>query len=221
MIVCGVCGKRMNANPERGRRTYRCSSRDTASGACGSARVPGDDVETWVWDEIATILRDPETVAAELRRRREAGVDSTLAADLDAARRALAKLETQGERLIRRFREADDDNFPWDLVQREIAHVEAEKKQLQAAVVELEQQIAQQDAALNQLDALMTYCATAARNLEWFGFAEKRIALEALAVRVLGNGRDWRLHGSIPVGDPAGVVAQSSCSQGRRARARR
>ena len=103
------------------------------------------------------------------------------------------------ERLLRSFAAAENDSFPVELVQREVSRLEQEKTQVRATVAELERRIAQQDSALDQVEALSAYCERVARNIDTFGFEEKRLALEALGVRVVANGRDWQLHGTIPL----------------------
>ena len=59
LMVCASCGRKLRSSPEHGRRTYRCASRETPAGPCGAPRVPADEVERWVWDEVAAILQDP------------------------------------------------------------------------------------------------------------------------------------------------------------------
>jgi len=213
-IFCAVCGRRMYSTPERSRRTYRCSSRETPAGACGGQRVPAQDVEAWVWEQLAAILRDPSIIAAELQRQRDEGPDPTLGGDLGSAQRMLAKLTKQQERLVRRLREADDDQFPWEIVEREIRSIEQEKRQWQQTIEEIEASLQQQQTTVHRLDTLAAYCAAVAGKLSAFDFAEKRLAFEALGVRVDASGnvltRDWRLSGSIPI-ENAGVLTHSCC----------
>jgi hypothetical protein len=52
---------------------------------------------------------------------------------------------------------------------------------------------------VEQLDALQSYCARVAQNLETFGFAAKWLALESLGICVVASGREWSLRGSIPL----------------------
>jgi site-specific DNA recombinase len=218
VIFCAVCGSRMYANPEHGRLTYRCSSRDKASGACGGKRVNGGDIERWAWGEIETILRDPDTIVAEVERRRASGPDATLTTSRDATARLLAKLDRQRERLVRRYAEADDDSFPWELVEREIVRVEADRRQAQATLAEIDARIAAQAQAIVQLDTLRDYCDRVGAHLDVADFATKRNAIEALIERIDANGRDWTLIGSIPLHGRAGVVSHSSSDCGRRPR---
>jgi hypothetical protein len=95
-----------------------------------------------------------------------------------------------------------DDDFPLDLVKQQITTAERERERWQATIAELEARMAREHLQVEQLDALQAYCARVAQNLETFGFAEKRLALEALGICVVASGREWSLRGSIPLGPP-------------------
>jgi hypothetical protein len=212
MVYCGVCQRRMYGGIESkaGARSYRCASRDTASGACGGARVPADAVEQWAWDEVSSIVRDPERIAAEVRRRQEEGPDATLISDRETAQKRLTAITRKQAEYMRRYSDDTSCAFPWELVEREVKRLEAEKAQWSATLAELDARIAQQELAREQLEALHEYCARVAYNLDDFGFAEKRLALEALDVRVSGNARTWNISGSIPIDDTAGAMSTTS-----------
>jgi hypothetical protein len=150
--------------------------------------VPAEALEVWVWDQIAAVLQDPSIITAQLARQRAEGPDPVLVADRAAAQQRLAKLDRQQARLMRQFREADDDGFPWELVKREIATVEEEKRHLQAALTDMDRRLAAAEVAVRQWEELTTYCTRVAQNLTRFDFAEKRVALDAMAIRVMANG---------------------------------
>ena len=108
----------------------------------------------------------------------------------------LAKTEKQRDRLVRRFADADDDSgVPWELLEREVARLESERRSLVAALADIDARLAQQEATTIQLDAVHDYCATVAINLDTADFATKRTAVEALVERVDANGREWGLVG--------------------------
>jgi hypothetical protein len=167
------------------------------------AAVPG--VESWAWERVASVLRNPATVAAELERQRAEGPDPVLEADLAAARRSLAKAERQQERLVTLYATGDED-FPLDIVRQQMAVIEREKAQWQATIADLEERLTEARSTLDQLYALTAYCERVAQNLETFTLEEKRLALEALQVRVTANGRDWQIDGAIPVEAEAGAA---------------
>lgn len=107
----------------------------------------------WAWSQIESILRDPSTIIAEVERRRQNGPDATLQNSRETAARMLHKMEKQRERLVRRYAEAEDDGFPWELVEREITRVEAERRAAQAALAEIDARLDQQENAIVELCA--------------------------------------------------------------------
>jgi predicted site-specific integrase-resolvase len=141
IVVGAVCGRKMRPGPEsRGRLIYRCASRETPSGPCGSKRVPAADLEQRTWEQVCILLRNPSLIATELERQRQEGPDQRLLADKDALQRSLAKLGQQQGMLLRLFRGVDEEHYPVDLIQRELAQIEKEKAHLAAALTQIEAQ---------------------------------------------------------------------------------
>ena len=151
-----------------------------------------------VWERIKNILNDPSVISAEIERRRAEGEDSRsqVLADLESTRHQLSRIETELTRLIRRAASVGEDL--WQLFEKEIAGKQAAKKRLEAMASDIEDRLAADDADAEGLAALSQYAARVRERLEVFTFTEKRLALEALAVKIYGNGRDWRLDGSSP-----------------------
>jgi hypothetical protein len=85
--------------------------------------VLADTCEQWTWERVAAILRDPSIIAAKLREQQEEGPDPALLADREAVQPQLMKIDKQQERLIRHFRETEEEQLPWDLVKRELEAV--------------------------------------------------------------------------------------------------
>ncbi len=208
LVYCAVCGRRMYGEPKEKTPYYRCSSRRSTGGKCGSSSILTRYLDAWVWDQVSAVLRDPSIIAAEVERVRGDEPDPILKGDLEAANRSLARIDRQQERLIGRFRAAENDDFPWELVEREIVKLEKEKGNVKVTIAEIEQRLAQQQRAVAQLEELQTYCARVWHNLERFDFDDQRLALDSLDVKVYVNGRDWRLVGRIPIN--GGVLSQSS-----------
>ena len=209
-VYCSVCGSRLYSSPERGKRMYRCSSRDGKAGACGAGRVPAEPLEQRVWEAVSNILTDPSLISQEIDRRRAEGPDQQLTADLEAAEKSLLRISRQQEKLLRKFRESEDDSFPWDLVQREIAAAEGEKRQLQDSIHALQRRIADQEAAVHHLESIANYVGAVKSNLSDLSFDSKRLTLKALDIEVRAAGSDpakWTLLGSIPI--DAGELSRS------------
>jgi site-specific DNA recombinase len=198
-VFCSVCGRKMRGESEHGKRNvYRCSSRETPSGACGSRRIPAAPCEHLIWEKIVSILERPEIIAAEVKRRSEEGTDARaqIEADREAAQRELKRAEDELRRLVSRAGQADDDL--WEIFEKEIAAKREAKKRFEKVIAELEARLEAEDQATRNLTALTDYCAQVRNRLSEFDFAEKRLAIEALDARVTGSGRDWRLDVSLP-----------------------
>jgi site-specific DNA recombinase len=208
LMICAVCGRKLRPSRERARYVYRCASRETPAGPCGARRVPGDEVEQWAWDEVCTVLRDPAVITREREQARRRGNDAGLTASLETARRRLAKVEQGQARLMERFRRSDD--FPWELVEKEVGRAEVERTQILAEIATLETRIAARQQSARQWEAAEAYCQRVAGRLDALDFDGRRLAIEALAVRVTANGRDWQLDGGIPLADGyAGILSST------------
>jgi hypothetical protein len=195
----------------KGYRIYRCPSRHTPAGNCRGKRIAAERCESLVWSKIADILRNPETIRLELERRKAEGEDEAahLYADVESARQALAKIEGELQRLVSRAATADDDL--WDMFQEQINLKKAERQRLAGLVAETEARFKAQDADSANLTALTEYCERVRGNLDSFDFSDKRLALKALNVQIVGNGDEYRLDVSFPVSQAAGVLPQTSC----------
>jgi site-specific DNA recombinase len=218
-VFCAVCGRRMRGDNEHGRyRVYRCPSRLTPQGACGSKRIPAEDCESLAWEQVKNILNDPSIISAEIERRHVEGEDSRsqVLADLESTRRELCRIETELARLVSRAASAPED--VWQLFEKEIAGKQEVKKRLEVMAADIEARLAAEEADAEGLAALSNYADRVRKRLAVFTFAEKRLALDALAVKIYGNGRDWRLDGGLP---DVSVPFTTYCSLAHRVQARR
>jgi hypothetical protein len=144
------------------------------------------------------------------------GPDPLLTGDLDTARRKLAKVERLQKTWLERADDADEDDADdedslWNMVKRKLAELKEEKRALQATIADIERRLERHQQTITQLNTLTDYCRRVGQNLEHFDFDKKRLALEALAIRVTVNGRNWQIEGRIPLDSaPDGVTFQHS-----------
>jgi hypothetical protein len=99
----------------------------------GRSREGNANVSLWVERSFGARVS-----SCELERQRRAEPAAAHREDLEGARRALAKLDQQQARLVRRFGESGDSDFPWELVEREVARLEREKKHIGASISNVE-----------------------------------------------------------------------------------
>ncbi|MCX2728572.1 recombinase family protein (plasmid) [Thermomicrobium sp. 4228-Ro] len=193
LVRCAVCGRRMYADVDRGRRIYRCSSRQFPSGACGAGRVPADRIERWIWDQVSALLGDLRLIEAELERRRHTPRDDGVERQRASIERELARIAAQQERLVRRYARAeDDDDVLWELVRRQVAELETERERLHRRLTEIEQALAERERQEIELVSLAEYARRVRINLQRMDESERRQALEVLRVRVTASGSDPR-----------------------------
>lgn len=217
LVFCGVCGMKMWPNWRRRvtsdptspqLRVYRCSSYQSHAGFCGGGAIRADEVEAWAWEHIAAIIRDPDLVAAEMKRHQEEGPDPAIATELATAQRKIAECDRQLQRLVDKYVASTDESME-PFYERRKDELKAEKEQWTRRAKEAEQYLTHYQHAQAGLEALYAMCARIAENLETFTFEEKREALEAFDIRITGNGYDWTLRGYLPNDEPFERKAQA------------
>jgi site-specific DNA recombinase len=178
--VCGLCGRTVNARPRRdGNVDYLCKS-GRRNGDCPGCTIFGRRLDTAVWSRVSAILTDPSVVAREVVRLRAS--DPT-ADDLAAVDRALAEIERQQSNAARSIALLDDAEAAAPLV--------AQLRMLQqrrASLVSERDDICDRRAAWQSqqiaVDRLEDWCRNVATGIERMTWAEKRLAMDALGVRV-------------------------------------
>lgn len=188
-------------------RIYRCSFYEAYTGYCGGRQIRAEEVETWAWEEVAAIIRDPERVAAELKRRQEEGPAPTLVAEAKTARCQVAECERQIQRLIRKFAAAQDDSLE-RIFDRQLESLQAEQARWTKQAEEAERRLHQSQVEHDSLERLYLYCRRVQRKLNTLSFERKCQPLEAFEVRIAGNGQEWSLYGNTP--DPQDDLAQKN-----------
>jgi len=205
-LRCGVCGCSYQPSPSGGRAYYRCGSRTTAAGACGASMVVASRLDEWVWSQVLLRLKDRELIMAEYRRLSEQ--QEAPNADISAVKRELGRIVREQDRLLERYRRAGGDGFPWDLVERQIRQLQAERNRLEAELVGLEERHARWRAPLAAIEEVIALCEAVGDVLDGLPFQQRRLLLEAMEVRVtVGGPEGWSLAGVVPVNGhtPAGA----------------
>jgi len=198
------CGRRFAGSCQvdngKERRFYYCTGTSKVSKEvpCTSKRLRAELVEEQIWDEVRKVLTKPELIIAELERRRnEAHARRNRQQHLEDTSKRLEANRRQQARLVTLYRYGEiDDEF----ILRENRKLKNEQKMLEGDKVRLEAQLNASIPSVDQVKLVREYCRRAARNIERFTFEEKRLALEALQVRVIVTGDGLELYGILPVG---------------------
>jgi hypothetical protein len=212
-LRCGRCGRGMSSLcRDRNIRYYLCNSQhqlmDRTPRCPGSLRV--DVVEPEVWGAVMQVLEHPELIAAEVARQEAQADEQCANIERQAAliEAALAKCDREAQRWADAYA-AEVTNLAELKGYR--AEIEARRQSLQAEQAACQRQLEAIGAAVQRVDALIAYCARVRQWLQTFDQAEKRLAIEALDIRVSWiPGQPLTIQGSIPLGQIATIPSGSS-----------
>ena len=127
-------------------------------------------------------------------------------------------MEEELDRIVKRLKALDKEQeqllqwamkgFPEDMVVKENEKINRERTELHRAVQETEKKLEQAKESHIDLEKVEDFCKIASQNLADFGYAEKKLALETLKIKVWIDGNNPpRLQGILPV--PSEVYAMS------------
>ncbi len=187
--------------PVKGGLYYRCNSRtivmDPNLRCRGSIKARA--VEPQGWAAVERVLRQPELIAAEVVRQRM---------DADKQRAALSQ---EMNRLTESLARCDRDAQRWaeayaaevislTELKRYRTEITVRRQQLNDQQTTLQGELEAIGGTVDQVEALVRYCAQVHQRLQTFDEEEKRLALEALGIRVTWTpDQPLAVQGSIPI----------------------
>ena len=182
-IICGHCGWAMNVSNPSSRSLssqYRCTAQRQHGPACPRPSITASMVDPDVWRRVASVLRDPRIVAQEVARRRD---DGSLDRDLAALDKRIAALTDKQSRMARRVGDIDDDEVAAPLLV-ELKAMAAQKTAAERERADLRRRIADRAEEDQRVQSLADWCSRVGANLDLMSYDEKRLALDALGVKV-------------------------------------
>lgn len=203
---CGHCNSPLVGSCLRGgyryyhcRGTYPTATRERI---CSAHYIRAGQLEEIVWQKVREVLENPQVIAAELRRQAEAyrtsgGCDLPIDKEIATLRRKVRGYDSQKSRLIKLFRhdEISEDSILDELNQLERdRQVDEEKLANLIRAKEQLAKIAKAEVKLNE------FCERVRQNLSQCTFADKRLALEALDIKVIATPEQIEIRGAIPMG---------------------
>jgi site-specific DNA recombinase len=207
-LRCGRCGRGMTGICRKPNiRYYHCNSHsqlmDPALRCPGSLRA--DVVEPGVWGAVMRVLEHPELIAAEVARQ-EAHADeqrADIGRQVALIEAALAKCDRESQRWADAYASEVINLAELKGYRAEIA---ARRQSLHGERDACQQQLEAIGAAVQQVDALTVYCSRVRQQMHTFDQAEKRLAIEALDIRLSWiPGQPLTIQGSIPLGQIATI----------------
>ena len=157
-------------------------------------------MEKIVWAEIENLLSNPEVVLIGLEAQKSEAVKvSSYQKELEAIEANLRHRSHEKNRVWRAFElTGDEPKF-----QTDIKDIMARIEELERQRLEIERRVEASEQAEVDVDGIKAFCELARRNLSDFGFEEKRLALEALRIKVWIDNEQITIEGAIPQVDTA------------------
>jgi hypothetical protein len=203
----------------KGVRYYRCNSRHSLMDPNLWCRgtIPAATAEERVWAAVERILQEPDLIITEVARQ-QTGADERREALMEALsgiEAALAKCDREEQRWAEAY--AGDVINLLEL-KRHREQIAARREPLHAQQTSLQVELNAIGQALGRVESLIDYCTQVRQRLHAFDRTEKRIALEALDIRVAWiPEQPLQMQGSIPLGKITPVQSgQGVCRQQKR-----
>jgi site-specific DNA recombinase len=197
----GRCGYVMagNCRNAQGWRFYRCSRPKHLTAQPCSGRIGANKLEALVWTEIEKVLRQPELIAAEVERRKH-GV-RTEQSDLARERRLYDGQIAQCDKELRKWEQAYiTDAIDVHDFKTKKAEVMTRRASLECEIARLDEQQQLLEQVELETASLIEYCHRVRGTLQRFDFTEKRLALDALSIRVVWHPeKPLDIQGAIPI----------------------
>jgi site-specific DNA recombinase len=219
-IVCGKCGKPMVGTCVRPPyRYYLCSetySREYKDKTCNALRVRADNIESVVWGKVEEALMNPDLLMEQIKALISSAQNQTnsLALDKEIAklRRNLKGHKADERSLLSLFRHKEIDR---NTLLDEINQLKEDREGDEQRLTEFTQSKERLAELVNSEIKIAEYCSNVARNLADCSYENKRLALDALQVKVVATKDEFQINGVLPIEVNSNMVADARWSSQR------
>jgi|GEM_PF-698673 len=175
-----------------------CKDRIVSPDPCPNRRWNADKLEALAWREIETLLSKPEVVLSSLEETQEnIGQEEYLKQELNNVEVALKTIYKDQENLLRQSLMG----FPEEIVIAENKKYNQERADLLKRKAELEANIEGIKQAKVNVVSIERFCEMIKKSLVNLTFEDKRLALDALGIKVWVKGDEVVIEGLIPISE--------------------
>jgi len=217
-VFCQRCGRRYTGAVRRSTkgnrvkvtRNYRCGRQfDISSPTRCSNRIwSAKNLEAMVWEQVESVLSSPETVLSGIRAiEDDAMQENFLEQELRQTNSRLKGLDKEQEQLLQWALKG----FPEETVVAENKRINHHRVELTQRRAELENHIETAKQATVNIQGVKESCKLVGENLTELSLENKRLALEALNIKIWIDGENVKLEGAIPITE--GVIATTQLLQ--------
>lgn len=204
-IVCAECGSPVvGACLSRKHRYYRCRSTTPTAvegKTCNARYIRADYIEEVVWKNVRDVLEHPEVIIAELKRQADEQSklslkESDLNRDISKLERRLRNYEKRERQLISLLGHGQvTKDYVLDEVNKLKRECEADQEELQKLKDTRDKlsHVADTEIKLNE------FCERVRQNLDDATIQDRRLALDALDIRITASTQTIDIKGVIPI----------------------
>jgi site-specific DNA recombinase len=162
---------------------------------CDNKQYATTRLEDLVWAEVEKVLSQPEIIISELDRAREGHAEKVLEKELDRINAVLDNRNKQKDRIWKAFAITGDEvKF-----KKEISEIDKEIKELEIQKSDTEKRIAANEELVLNAESIDKACAALSKKIRSLDFNDKKLAIQALQIRVLVDGDSITINGAIPI----------------------
>ena len=221
-VFCGLCGRRYRGKAinKKGRDTasplryYQCPREDrvVSPTKCTNPRQNANQLEALVRKQIRSLLTNPKVVNASIKMLQGGlpGQPELLKEQLEQVEVRLKEVDNNQRKLLNKVIE---EKFPQDIIIAESKKLNDQRARLIQQKAELEEKIERAIQAASNMAGVERFCELARQNIETFSDEDWKIALEALAIKLVVYPERVCIEGSIPVLDESSDSPESFLSQ--------
>ena len=207
-IVCAECGSPVvGACLSRKHRYYRCRATSPTAvrcKTCNARYIRADYIEEVVWKNVREVLENPEVIVAEIKRQADEHSKQSLQEsysnkEITKLDRKIRNYEKQERQLISLLGHGEVTK---DYVLDEINRLKNECQADEVALYRIKETKARLSHIADAEIKLNEFCQRVRQNLDNATIHDKRLALEALDIRVTASNQSIDIKGIIPVEFP-------------------
>jgi site-specific DNA recombinase len=197
LLFCSRCGGRMGGHSVHGVLYYRCYRKCIpdkipldAEGRlqpCSCPEIKTEVIEREVWDTICQLIRDPDFLIEELRRRNtDESQKEIMERELKLCQVRLKAIPGEESRLVEGYRKGLYADF---MMRAEMELIQKEQDELERRKAELERQLVQRFLTENQEAQIRRLAKDMCTGLDHLDFSGKQELLRLLVEKVIYDGK--------------------------------
>jgi len=206
-LFCRICGRRIYGVPIHDTPYYRCSGRNKllADADCTSRSTHAQRLDEVVWLEVKGVLQSPDVLLAGVEEvNSQSNQRGFIDSEMERVERRLARLEKDQRELLQWALKG----FPEGMVVTENKRINSERTALRSRYDELRTRLDHMSKTMVDCSRVQEFCRLASEHIETFTIADKKLAFDALNLKVWLEPDRVTIEGAIPIDEEVQIPSQ-------------